>query len=100
MTQGLCLSDKGKNVSDNSITRTRDAAKAFAASHAKALAHELIQWHDTGLLPDGKFRELAANWANADEQNAMSLAESTATRAALDALVVNFHAKLTHRGCG
>lgn len=72
-----------------SIRATRNEALAFATEHAKALAAELIQWQDTALLPDGKLRELAAIWAKADESNSMSLAESMATRAALDALVVS-----------
>lgn len=70
---------------ENLIT-TRDEARTFAALFVKALATELIQWQDTGLLPDGKLRELAAIWAQADESNSMSLAESTAQRAALDAV--------------
>lgn len=69
-----------------SIRDTRDEARAFAAENVKALAAELIQWQDSGLLPDGKLRELAAIWAKADESNSMSLAESAATRAALDAV--------------
>ncbi len=74
-------------MSQAALIATRNEARSFAASFAKVLADELIQWQDTGLLPDGKLRELAAIWARADESNAMSLAESTATRAALDALV-------------
>ena len=74
-------------MSQAALIATRNEARSFAASFAKVLADELIQWQDTGLLPDGKLRELAAIWARADESNAMSLAESPATRAALDALV-------------
>lgn len=65
---------------------TRNEARAFAAECVKTLAAELIQWQDTGFLPDGKMRELATIWAKSDESNSMSLAESTANRAALDAV--------------
>lgn len=69
------------------IKLVRDEARAFATSHAKELATEMIQWQDTALLPNGKLRELAAIWAMADKSNALTLAESTATRAAFDVLV-------------
>lgn len=65
----------------------RNQARAFANSHARELASELIQWQDTGLLIDGRMRELAAIWSAVDASNSLSLAENTATRAALDALV-------------
>lgn len=65
----------------------RDQARRFAATHASALARELITWQDTAMLPDGRLRDLAEIWSKVDESNAMSLAESTAMRAALDALV-------------
>jgi len=65
-------------------TQVKKQAEEFAAAHVVALSQELIQWYDTALLPDGKLRELASIWAQVDETGAMSLAESTATRAALD----------------
>jgi hypothetical protein len=66
------------------ILAVRDEARAFAAKHVKELSNELIIWADTALLPDGRLRALLAIWAQVDESNAMSLAESTATRAAID----------------
>lgn len=71
------------------IIAIRNEARTFAAVHVRALACELVEWQDTGLLPDGKLRELAAIWSKGDESNAMSLAESTATRAALNAVAVS-----------
>ncbi len=68
------------------VIAIRDEARLFASMHVRSLAAELVEWQDTGLLPDGRLRELAAIWAKGDESNAMSLAESTATRAALDAV--------------
>lgn len=65
-------------------TQVKKQAEEFAATHVIALSQELIQWHDTALLPDGKLRELASIWAQVDSTGAMSLAESTATRAALN----------------
>lgn len=73
-------------MSDPTPIEVRNKARAFADGCAKTLAAELIEWQDTGLLRDGKMRELAAIWASVDASNAMSLAQSTATRAALHAL--------------
>jgi len=64
----------------------REKARAFADGCTKTLAAELIEWQDTGLLRDGKLRELASIWADVDAPNSLSLAESTATRAAFEAL--------------
>ena len=61
-------------------------AAEFAAKHVAALAQEIIQWNDTAVLPDGMLRELAAIWKQVDPCCAMSLAEATATRAALEAV--------------
>lgn len=71
------------------IIAIRNEARAFAATHVRALSAELVEWQDTGLLRDGKLRELAAIWSKGDEPNSMSLAESTATRAALNAVVAH-----------
>lgn len=76
-----------KKMKTIDVVATRDEARSFAAKWVKPLAAELIEWQDTGLLPDGKLRELAAIWAKVDESNSMSLAESSAGRAALDAVV-------------
>ena len=76
-------------MSKTEVIAIRDEARAFAATHVRALAAELIEWQDTGLLTNGKLRELAAIWSKGDESNAMSLAESTATRAALDAVATS-----------
>lgn len=73
-------------MSKTEVIAIRDEARAFAATHVRALAAELVGWQDTGMLTDGKLRELAVIWSKGDESNAMSLAESTATRAALDAV--------------
>lgn len=61
-------------------------AAEFAEKHVTVLAQEIIEWNDTAVLPDGKLRELAAIWAQVDTSCAMSLAEATATRAALEAV--------------
>lgn len=67
----------------------RNEARAFAKAHAVELATELIKWQDTGLLIDGRLRELALIWSKIDSTGALSLAENTASRAALDMLVAN-----------
>lgn len=72
-------------MSKSDVIAIRDEARTFAATHVRVLAAELVEWQDTGLLADGKLRELAAIWSKSDESNAMSLAKSTAVRAALDA---------------
>ena len=71
------------------ITAIRDETRAFAKANVKTLDADLIEWQDTGLLVDGKLRELAAIWAKIDNSNAMSLAENTATRAAFDVLAAS-----------
>lgn len=72
-------------MSKTEVIAIRDEARAFAATHVRSLAAELIDWQDTGLLQGPKLRELAAIWAKGDESNSLSLAETSAMRAALDA---------------
>lgn len=69
------------------LIAVRDEARSFAATWVKPLAAELIEWQDTGLLTGGKLSELAAIFDKFDSTNSLSLAESTAMRAALDAVV-------------
>lgn len=67
------------------MANVKKQAEEFAANHLAELAQQVIQWQDTGLLPCGRMQELAAIWAQVDAASAMSLAEGTATRAALNA---------------
>lgn len=55
------------------LLSVRHKAGEFAAQNAKVLASELIEWHDTGLLPHGKLRELAAIWSTMDASGALAL---------------------------
>lgn len=65
------------------VRQIRERANQFAATHVRELAAEIIEWQDTGLLRNGKLRELAAIWAEADVFSALTVAERTAFRAAL-----------------
>lgn len=68
------------------MANVKKQAEEFAANHLAELAQQVIQWQDTGLLPCGRLQELAAIWAHVDIASAMSLAEGTASRAALNAV--------------
>lgn len=81
-----CAGKIDPKVTKGEVTAIRDEARAFAATHVHALASELVEWLAAGLTPGAKLSELAAIWARGDESHAMLLAESTATRAVLDAV--------------
>lgn len=67
------------------VRELRDRAVAYARQHAKTLALELIQWQDSGLLAEGRMRELALIWAEVDSFSALDMAERTAVRSILEA---------------
>ena len=60
--------------------------KDFAAQHAPLLALELNTWADTGLLPDGKLRELGRMLRTENPHDELQAAEHLAHRAIRDAL--------------
>lgn len=65
--------------------KTRDACKAFAATHLAQCAAELCTWQDTAILCDGRLRELAAMCSKfIDNHDGLRVAESMVNRAALD----------------
>lgn len=76
----------------NAMKETMTRAKSFAQEHAITLAKEIREWQDSGTL-DGtgeeglKLRELAKILELLDASGCMRIAESLATRAALDLLV-------------
>ena len=77
-----------KLLSSDDLLAVKDKANAFAAEHVVALAQELIEWQDSGLLRDGKLRELAAIWLSVrtEAHEALNQAEHTAVRAAMEAV--------------
>lgn len=64
----------------------RQQAEAFAKEHLVECASEIIRWQDSGLLPDGKLRELGEILKALDGSSYMRLAESFVSRAALASL--------------
>ena len=58
------------------------AMRAFAAEHLATLSSELIAWHKTSLLCDGKMRELAS-LCTFDPGNALRHAERCVEKEAL-----------------
>ncbi|QFZ84561.1 hypothetical protein GFK26_18200 [Variovorax paradoxus] len=71
----------------NDLNAIRARAAAFAAEHVVALAREVSAWQDTGLLVDGRMRELAAIVAPIAGDHKMQMAESFADRAARSAVL-------------
>ena len=69
------------------IHEVREKARAFATEHVAELAREINDWQDTGLLVDGRLRNLAemVRVFGADHA-ALQMAENMANRAARDAL--------------
>jgi hypothetical protein len=66
----------------------RKASEVFVNAHLRECAAELLEWSDTGVLRDGRVRELAklcAQWTG--PSNALNVAESYVKHAALEALV-------------
>jgi hypothetical protein len=41
------------------LKKIREAARQFAADNIAECAVEILEWHDTAILRDGKVRELA-----------------------------------------
>jgi len=67
------------------LTDEHKLCREFAEKHVAELASEIVEWQDSSTLKEGKLRELAAmcaSWAGANY--AMSVAQSLATRAALE----------------
>lgn len=44
---------------DNKHFESREAMRAFAGANLPELCAELVEWQDTGILRDGKMRQLA-----------------------------------------
>lgn len=62
----------------------RIQAETFAREHVVECATELLEWSNTGLLRDGRVRELAKTLEQLDQHHSLTLAERFATRAALE----------------
>jgi hypothetical protein len=65
----------------------RIQAETFAREHVVECAAELLEWSNTGLLRDGRVRELARTLQQLDEHHPLTLAERFVTRAALERAV-------------
>lgn len=63
----------------------RETAKQFAKEHLSECAAELLVWHSTSLLKDGRVRELARMLRPIHSSDALQGAELYINRAALNA---------------
>lgn len=67
-------------------------AKEFARDNVGDIATELLNWRDTGLLVDGKLRELASMLRPISANDSLSVAEGMARDAALEDVVDRYKA--------
>jgi hypothetical protein len=74
-------------MSNETIQKTMQLAKDFAARHAGELAREIAEWQDTGELGWGRLRGLAALLIFAADHEKLRIAEALAHRAILDELI-------------
>lgn len=68
--------------------KTQRQARAYAREHLAECASELLAWRTTGLLADGRVRELAAMLRALDTHEHLQLAEGEIVRAALERVAV------------
>lgn len=82
------------NPQSNKLTEARDRANAFAKSHIRECAAEILQWKDNAVLSEGRLRELAALCAEyTGAHDALKVAESIVTDLALKIVVGELHPK-------
>ena len=62
-----------------------NAARAVVAENLPQIASEILAWNNTGLLPEGKLREVAAILAPISTHDALGIAEKIARDAAYEA---------------
>lgn len=61
----------------------RQQLATFAKTHMRELAAELLEWQDTGILKDGRLRELGQMASAAAGQDGLKVAENFVVREAL-----------------
>jgi len=71
------------------LRASRDAAKAFAREHLRECAAEIIEWKSTGVLCDGRLREMAKLCNPFAGPHSLSVAESFVVTAALQTVSRN-----------
>lgn len=59
-----------------------DAAQAFAVLHVRECCSELVAWRATGILPDGRVRELARLLQPVTTTHSLMIAEKLVTNEA------------------
>lgn len=65
------------------VKAIRAEAQAFCVKNLRVCCEELERWHRTGVLGEGRVRELARMFTYVDEADALNLAERTVSRAAI-----------------
>lgn len=72
----------------NPLAEARDRANAFAASHIRECAAEILEWKDKAVLSNGRLRELAKLCAEyTSDHDGLKVAESIVTDLALKVVV-------------
>lgn len=64
-------------------------SEQFATQHLVECAQEILEWSKTGILCDGRVRELARMWDEVETHNALRIAQSFTERAAYKAIVAS-----------
>lgn len=59
---------------DNKLEEKRQASEKFARDHIVVLCQEMLEWDETGILKDGKSRELEQLCSYAGGSNALRVA--------------------------
>ena len=73
-----------ENMTPSDAKVIREQCRAYAAEHVAELSAELLEWHDTSILCDGKVRELARMCSEfVDKSDALPVAKSMVERAAM-----------------
>jgi hypothetical protein len=63
---------------------TLEQARALVRENLRQCCEEVLQWHDTTILPDGRVREVTNLLEPVMGANALGVAENLVTRAALE----------------
>jgi hypothetical protein len=66
-----------------------DAGNAFVAANLRECCAEVLEWQTTSILRDGKLRKAAAFFYKVSPTDALQLAESATTKAAMRAIVAS-----------
>ena len=69
------------------FAETMTQVRQLVRKHIKVLCEEILEWHSTAILRDGKFRELAKIVETVDEHCAYSILENVVHEEAMKFVV-------------